>query len=339
MAPGLRSLILSSAFILLFGAEKGLAQYSNVTCISSYSWAKNSKKQDPCVVASYLQSSCNNGDYTINTLPPGYHYIGPTQNNPSTQNYCICSTPVYELMSACGACQNQTFITWSAWSLYCTNFIPITEAVFNSSMIPGGTAIPQWAFQKPSDHNDSYSEVVSEELGDTPESTYVLPSGASKTTSRTSSRTSGSPTTSSTQTKGGGGGGGSSNTAAIAGGVAGGVVGLALIGAIAFLVLRKPSPKPAPLNGGSAPGAPIYAPVPTPQPQMTSIQGTNEWPTSPNTNTNPNPSTTYSREMPSFPTTDPHYADQGFAAHGAQLSPVGDQYQVHPGGYSGVPEI
>ena len=136
---------------------------------------------------------------------------------------------------------------------------------------------------------------------DTPESTYVLPPGATKTSSRTS--TSGSPTTSSTQTKGGGG---SSNTGAIAGGVAGGIVGLALIAAIGYLLLRKPSqvPKPVPLNGGSSQGVPSYTAVPTQQPHMTSIQGTNEWPMSPNTHTNPNPSTTYSGEVPSFPPTE-----------------------------------
>jgi len=174
MAPAFHLLILSTVFLFLAG--EGLAQQSNVTCLSSYDWAKNSKSQSPCIVASFLQSPCNNGNFTVYSLPPDYHYIGPKQNDNSTENYCICTTPVYELMSACAKCQNRVYISWSAWSQFCTDFTPITPGVFNSSWIQQGTAIPQWAFQLPSSNDDQYNETLAKEVGDTPESTYIMPS-------------------------------------------------------------------------------------------------------------------------------------------------------------------
>ncbi|KAF8339551.1 uncharacterized protein EI90DRAFT_3037040 [Cantharellus anzutake] len=155
MPRNLRSSIFSIILLCLLGAEKTFAWSgsSNVTCHPSYSWASNSKGQNPCVVAASLQSVCNDGVFTVNSLPEGYHYIGPRQDDPSTQNVCICSTPVYELMSACADCQNRTYISWSAWSLYCTNFPSVQEGIYNAS-IPRETAIPQWAFEKPSQNDD-----------------------------------------------------------------------------------------------------------------------------------------------------------------------------------------
>jgi hypothetical protein len=122
--------------------------------------------QSPCIVASYLQAECSPGGQSfiqtsLNTfshvrpsyrlgvsfiiilsnsshneapssvyaLEPGYHYIGPEENDP-TENECkfyiprrtlissrllkilegTCSTPVYEFMSACAGCQHGTWI-------------------------------------------------------------------------------------------------------------------------------------------------------------------------------------------------------------------------------------
>ncbi|SRR5258707_579881 len=117
---------------------------------------------------------------------------------------------------------------------------------------------------------------------DGPESTYIMPS-------HTGGSHSGTPTSSNTRPTGGGG---SSNTAAIAGGVAGGVVGLALIAALAFLLLRNKGPKTAPSTLYNQ-GAPSVMPVPQPQPSMSPVY-----------NTNGNPPTTYSRDVPSFPPTE-----------------------------------
>jgi len=87
----------------------------------------NSLGQDPCVVASYLESVCWGGgtqfsflvclslgmtssgtDFTVSALPPDTHYAAPTV---AEANSCECSTVTYSLISACVDCQNATFLT------------------------------------------------------------------------------------------------------------------------------------------------------------------------------------------------------------------------------------
>ncbi|KAF9507622.1 hypothetical protein BS47DRAFT_289414 [Hydnum rufescens UP504] len=104
------------------------AQASNVTCLPSFDWSDNSLGQNPCLQAAWLQAECHDGDWRVNTIPPAFHYIGP-QNN-STENACICTTVVYNLMSTCGACQNRTWISWTSWSFYCVDYRNITEGTW-----------------------------------------------------------------------------------------------------------------------------------------------------------------------------------------------------------------
>ncbi|KAF8497758.1 hypothetical protein F5888DRAFT_249487 [Russula emetica] len=46
-------------------------------CSTTWEWSFNSLGQNPCTVAAYMMSTCNGGSFTVETLPPGYHYISP----------------------------------------------------------------------------------------------------------------------------------------------------------------------------------------------------------------------------------------------------------------------
>ncbi|TFK54799.1 hypothetical protein OE88DRAFT_1653297 [Heliocybe sulcata] len=215
------------------------AQTSDVTC-SIYNWTANSLNQNPCQVASYLAGACNGGEYNIASLPADHHYIGPTQ---ATANQCQCSTVTYNLMSACGACQNRTIIAWSTWSYNCSQ---VYVQTFPED-IPYGTKVPAWAYLN--DTNDVWDPVAAE--GDTgaPESTNPnpkptasatpsTPGGSNSTTASTGP--SADPTSGNASNGNGNSSSGSSHTGAIAGGVVGGGVGLAaLAGLITWFVLRR----------------------------------------------------------------------------------------------------
>lgn len=121
----------------------------------------NSLNQNACTVAAYLLSTCNMGcecsspcvqeekwrliscmyvAWTINPLQQGYHYSGPSGIDDG--NLCLCNTVVYSLLSACDACQSETWITyvfivsfssharyasairWSEYSFNCTQTLP-----------------------------------------------------------------------------------------------------------------------------------------------------------------------------------------------------------------------
>ncbi|KAF9507628.1 hypothetical protein BS47DRAFT_288539 [Hydnum rufescens UP504] len=153
--------LLVAAFTLSFSTTK--AQTSDVTCSSGYDWARNSGWQTPCMVAAILEAvaACNPRGYTIHPLSPGNRYSGPTAD-PSTQNACICSTVMYELVSACGACQGASWIGWDAWSANCpSNLITIS---YYSQYIPDNTAIPAWAFYNPRFSGGSYDPVVARQI-------------------------------------------------------------------------------------------------------------------------------------------------------------------------------
>ncbi|KAF9507618.1 hypothetical protein BS47DRAFT_288287 [Hydnum rufescens UP504] len=140
------------------------AQTSNVTCLPSFNWSDNSLGQSPCLQAAWLQAECNDGNWRVNSLPPDYQYIGPTSDN-STENACICTTVVYNLLSACGACQNLTWITWTTWSFYCVDYRYIKEGTYNVT-IPYGTSISAWAFDLPRNHNDTFDISAAQNIGD-----------------------------------------------------------------------------------------------------------------------------------------------------------------------------
>lgn len=224
------------------------AQQTTAVCLSQYNWMDNSKGQNPCLIAAYVQGVCSGGQFTVDALDPGTHYVGPYADE---ANACECGTVTYSLISACSICQNRTYITWSSWAYNCT--LPYTGY---SESIPSGTAIPQWAYQNVS-LSDDFNATLAQAVGDGPESAatkapstaYSVSTSTSPTASFTpspSSSTSSNPFSSAPK---------SSNSAVITGGVVGGVVGLAALAAVAtwFFVHRRQVTPPSPTDIGAAP--------------------------------------------------------------------------------------
>jgi hypothetical protein len=67
----------------------------------------------PCIGEPYRPLSF--AAFTISPLQQGYSYFGPSGVDDS--NLCKCSTVGYSLLSACGGCQGQTWVTYD--SCYC----------------------------------------------------------------------------------------------------------------------------------------------------------------------------------------------------------------------------
>jgi len=256
-------------------------------------------------------------------------------------------------MSACGACQNLTWITWTSWSFYCIDYRGVKEGTYDVT-IPYGTSIPAWAYDLPSNHNDTFNIPAAKNIGDSPERTGSILSptsttstpGSSLSLSFSDSLLTGFPfgtSLSSSPTQSQGGGGSSSNVGAIAGGVVGGVVGLGLIGLAGFLLLRKRSAQPPPnilpsqnsdgvlisptspgfsgANGGgmtlngSGPEMLVADNRPMSFPSVYDPNDPSTYPTTPT----PSPSQTTGHNHPSFP------------APASERDPAGK--------YSGVPEL
>ncbi|KAJ3775393.1 hypothetical protein FB446DRAFT_407780 [Lentinula raphanica] len=197
------------------------------TCNASLgfqAWAYNSLGQSPCEIASILGQACDT-QYTIPAITTNEHYSGPS-TGPQASNQCLCSSVMYILLSACGACQGGTFITWSAYDNNCTGIYPTIFPV----NIPSGTRIPHYAFQNVTAEDDFNPTEAESEAG-SPESTGTSPPTGS--ISSTSSATTSPTVTSSTssQTK-------KTNSGAIAGGVVGGVIVL-LLAVAALLFFRR----------------------------------------------------------------------------------------------------
>jgi hypothetical protein len=102
----------------------------------------NSINQNPCLVAAYLESTCNEGsqssssrtpaspsspraEFNLPAIEPGNSYSGPTTDD--EKDLCKCNTVVYSLISACGACQGQR------WNRYVPQRLPPISS-------------PTWAF-------------------------------------------------------------------------------------------------------------------------------------------------------------------------------------------------
>lgn len=239
-----------------FVPRGAFAQSSTVTCLSSFGWMNNTIGQDPCIVASYLESVC--GAFTVGPLPPGTYYGAPSAAAASS---CTCSTVTYSMMGACSDCQNASYLSWSSWSSSCSK-MSIGEY---PNDIPAGTRVPNWAYLNVT---SGFDPVAAQNNGDLPESTAVnvqstttvtysttlsasLTSVYTSSTSLSATATGLSTTSASSST--------SSNIGAIAGGAVGAILGAAaIIGLLIwFLVKRRRSsttPSPAFSDIGGGPG-------------------------------------------------------------------------------------
>ena len=69
----------------------------------------------------------------IPAVPIGNHYLGP---NATQADPCRCSSVTYSAISACGGCQNRTYIDWTIWSQDCPQVSLATfESIHLNSMI------------------------------------------------------------------------------------------------------------------------------------------------------------------------------------------------------------
>jgi len=297
--PRMPSFAVLTSLLLLAASDLVVAQINAPDCSLTWNWSFNSLGQDPCTVAAYLMSTCNNGAFTISALAPGYSYTGPTVLQGT--NLCICNTVVYNLLSACDACQGATWIPWTQYETNCTATMP--PSTFPNP-VPSGTRVPRWALMDDTGSTLSlWDATTALTVGDSPEvlAGSVIGPGASTATaipgaSTASRASSGSATSGVSQPGNSSKSKSSSNTGAIAGGVAGGVVVLAIIGAVLFYFMRKRQTTQAPsaefVVDAAAPLQPQMDQLP---PQQPSDQGTlsSYIPSSPLRLYDPNDPTTY----------------------------------------------
>ncbi|KAH9984289.1 hypothetical protein BJV77DRAFT_200464 [Russula vinacea] len=191
------SLLAAPFAFLFFFSGFALAQIISPICEPTWAWSFNSLNQDPCEVAAFMMGTCDGGLFTIDPLPPGYSYIGPSGADDS--DLCKCSTVGYSLISACGGCQGQSWITWSEYSFNCTETLPPSQF---PNPVPEGIRVPYWALldvtkENNWDFNNSFVAGDSPEVapGSTPGPSSHLSSAS--ITSSTPSSTSSVPSTTS----------------------------------------------------------------------------------------------------------------------------------------------
>ncbi|KAH9035485.1 hypothetical protein EDB85DRAFT_1943616 [Lactarius pseudohatsudake] len=235
-------LLAFSSYLLFIGTAR--AQVNAPNCSdSTFAWSYNSLQQNPCLVTAYLAAVCNNGVFSIPELLPQHYYTGPSGVDNDDQ--CKCNTVVYNLISACDACQGASWIPYSTWSFNCTANAKAPPGIFPEP-VPAGTRVPQWAYIDTS-IGDNWNVAAAQLAGDSPEVTGTGANGPTSTirvsqstlTPTTSGSGSSSTSTSTSHS--------SSNAGAIAGGVVGGIVGAALIaGVAAWFIIRRRRARSAP---------------------------------------------------------------------------------------------
>lgn len=196
---------------------------SEASCTSSFSWMQNSLKQDPCLVAAYLQSECASGSWDIQALANDSHYTTPNLDATA----CQCSWAVYNTIQACAFCQpaggQTSIIAWPQYKTNCTNLLSNEYYPTNFS-IPDQTAIPFWATEDPTQWNNQiFNASVAQALANEGHGDITQESRDGNGTSDSTSNSGGKKT----------------NSGAIAGGVVGGVVFITILGLVAFLLRKR----------------------------------------------------------------------------------------------------
>lgn len=316
------SLAILAIGLLSIRPLRATAQQTTASCLSQFNWMDNSKNQNPCLVAAYVQGECSGGQFTVDQLDPNTHYVGPYVDE---ANPCECSTVTYSLISACSICQNRTYIAWSSWSTNCSTVYPGYP-----ESIPTGTAIPQWAYQDVVT-TDDFNVTLAQAVGDSPESTATTApataTSVSTTTGVVASLTAApsSSTTSLSQPSSK-----STNTSAIVGGAVGGVVGLAAIAGLAtwFFLRRRRQVTPFSATDGGAP----------PPATNSMYMGS-----SPFTSLATQPKLYDPSDPSTFPTSPPSPTIQTSLSNGYQNPSIHSNLYAsqsgRPGGYNGVPEL
>ncbi|KAH9956714.1 hypothetical protein BC827DRAFT_1385884 [Russula dissimulans] len=132
-------------------------------CTAGLQWSYNSLGQTPCEVTAYLVGVCTGDVFLIPPIGSVPFYFGPDTQLESDAG-CLCTTLVYSLFSACGACQGSAWMKWSQWSYNCS------EGLSNEYPypIPDGTRVPHWAYLDVITA-DTWNITAAENAGDSPE--------------------------------------------------------------------------------------------------------------------------------------------------------------------------
>ncbi|KAJ7120501.1 hypothetical protein C8R43DRAFT_83195 [Mycena crocata] len=236
---GYGTFLVSFAALLLQVAS----QTSNVTaCIPLYQWTVNSKQQTPCLVAAYLESTCQGrkslafrmscSDRTIsavgvNAIPEQTHYEGPSALNATL---CSCSTVTYSLISACGACQGRRFGNWTEWASNC----PQVEVAQFLQAIPAEVVVPSWAYLNVTETDNNFNPIRANQTNSdsTTSSSSVSPTSSVTATFSSTASVTPPPSPEPASSK-------KSNAGAIAGGVVAGLVVLVGGGLAMLFWLRR----------------------------------------------------------------------------------------------------
>jgi len=131
-----------------------IAQFSvtKANCTDSrLNWVFNSMGQSPCYVASILTYPCGNA-FGILPLPSGSVY----QVEKGQNNACTCNSVFYSLTSACSACRDGGWNTWSSFATNCSS----TYYMEYPESIPSNTTVPGWAYLNVTASNDTFDVAV-----------------------------------------------------------------------------------------------------------------------------------------------------------------------------------
>ncbi|KAF8346216.1 hypothetical protein F5887DRAFT_1073863 [Amanita rubescens] len=150
--------MLLKIYLALAVAPVAIAQsaVTEANCTDSqFNWVFNSMGQSPCYVASILTYPCGN-PLNILPLPSGSVYRVEKGHN----NTCTCNSVFYSLTSACSACRDGGWNTWSSFATNCssTYFMEYTES------IPSYTNVPQWAYLNVTATNNTFDVAVAESI-------------------------------------------------------------------------------------------------------------------------------------------------------------------------------
>jgi len=274
-------------------------------------------------------------NWNVGALGAGMSYVGPWI---SQANYCSCSSVVYNLVSACAACQNDVWVPWSEWSSNCST--SVTTLGQWPLDIPAGTAVPAYAYINPVIHGNTFNLTLAQNATG-PQSTYFGTPTASinyhLSTSATSGTTPVVTATVSVVASAAAAKSTSTPVGAIVGGVIGGLVVLGLLGLLIFLLRRKNTKYHSGLT------AEPYTDHSGGQMGQTG-HGTADfatgYPTSPTifNGSVPGPQKLYDPSDPTtFPGSPASIGYQSTAAHTASTYPLGSQDSA--GRYTGAAEI
>ena len=83
--------------------------------------------------------TADTGNKFLQSIPPGSWYLGP---NSTYQDVCGCSSAVYMLTSACGACGGHQWVNYTYWARECPERM---KSIGYPREVPTGVTLPEWA--------------------------------------------------------------------------------------------------------------------------------------------------------------------------------------------------